>query len=238
MSDLFLSIIIPAKDEAHRIFDTIDKIKAHLINEEYAYEIIVVSDSSICKTIEMAKKHEGVKIIDQRNKGKGYAVKSGMLKAKGKYRLFLDADHSVKITNINKFIEEADKGNIAIASIGISGSEINSDNAIHRRILGRLSKLIISIVFNLGIKDTQRGFKLFPASAANLIFNKQTVDGFGFDFEIILIAKNHGFKIVEIPVLWNNPKESQVKILHYFKVLMELIHVKINQLSGKYHNNK
>jgi glycosyltransferase involved in cell wall biosynthesis len=238
--EIFLSIIIPAYNEEHRITNTLEDINQKLQNKNWNYEILVVNDGSKDKTAEVVNnlipKIKGLKLIDNKeNHGKGFVVRQGMLEAKGKYRLFMDADNSVTIDQFDNFLPYFKEGyDIVIGSIEVSGAKINEKAGFYRRILGRFSKLIIRLVLGIKIKDTQRGFKAFADYTVQPIFSRQTIWRWGFDFEILYIASRLGYKIKEVPVVWNNPPESKVKLSSYISTFKELLKVKLNALSGKY----
>jgi len=241
MQKLYLSIIIPAYNEEERISATLLDINKYLIQQNYRYEIIVVSDGSTDKTAdvvrELQKKVENLRVIDnKKNCGKGCVVKQGMLEAKGEYRLFIDADNSTTIDHLDKFWPFIkDEYDIVIGSIEIKGAKIHEEAAFYRRWLGKISKYIIRIVAGLWeIHDSQRGFKLFSAKAAEAIFSKQTIMRWGFDIEILVLAKKMGFKIKEVPVVWKNPGESKVTLKSYIKTFKELLQIKWNLITNKY----
>ena len=237
----YLSVIIPAYNEEKRIAATIFDVGRYLSQQNYSYEIIVVSDGSTDGTVEIVEslksQIENLKLIDnQQNHGKGYVVKQGMLEAKGDYRLFMDADNSTTIDHLEKFWPEINSGfDIVIGSIEIKGAKIQETAAWYRRFLGKIAKYIIRIVAGLWqIHDTQRGFKLFIEKAVKEIFPKQTLMRWGFDFEILALAKKLGFKIKEVPVDWKNPGESKVKLSSYIRTFGELMKIKWNFITNKY----
>ena len=247
MQKLYLSVIIPAYNEEERISATLLDIDKYLSKENYDYEIIVISDGSIDKTVEVVKelqrKIKNLRVIDnKKNHGKGYVVKQGMLEAKGDYRLFMDADNSTTIDHLDKFLPfvsprlaRQERYDIVIGSIEIKGAEIREEAAWYRRLLGKYSKYIIRIISGLwGIHDTQRGFKLFTDEAAEKIFPRQTIMRWGFDIEILVIARKIGFKIKELPVDWKNPGESKVSLISYVKTFQELLKIKWNLVSNRY----
>ncbi len=245
MNNYHLSIIIPAYNEALRIGPTLQAILDYLANKNFTHEIIVVDDGSKDATVSVVEKFrnifKNIKLLkNDKNKGKGYSVRRGMLVASGEHRLFMDADHSVKIDNLDKFLKHSvreystEGSDIIIASIELPGSSILDDNHGYRRILGRLSKILIRHVATTGIYDTQRGFKLFNARATEIIFPRQTINRWGFDIELLVIARKKGLKIKEVPVEWINGKTSSVGIGSYIMTLWELLCIKVNSWKGKY----
>jgi glycosyltransferase involved in cell wall biosynthesis len=238
--EIFLSIIIPAYNEEHRIKNTLLDINQKLSKKNWNYEVLVVNDGSKDKTAEVVKsltpQIKNLKLIDnQENHGKGYVVKQGMLAAQGKYRLFMDADNSTTIDQFDNFLTYFKEGyDIVIGSIEIQGAKINEQAGFYRRFLGKFGKFLIRLLLGLKIYDTQRGFKAFLDYTVEPIFKRQTIMRWGFDFEILYIANKLGFKIKEVPVIWNNPGESKVKPSAYISVLLELLKVRLNALIGKY----
>ncbi len=218
-----ISIIIPAYNEALRIGPTLETLSP-------TYEIIVVDDGSTDETLSVLRKFPRIRIlINEKNKGKGYSVKRGMLEAKGDYRLFMDADNSVTIANLPRFVEEIKKGaDIVIGSIELPSSVTEDANYSYRRVLGKWAKWLIRSLAVPGIYDTQRGFKLFTAKSAQELFPLQTTERWGFDIEILTHAQKKGFKIKEIPVEWHNSGGSKVTIWSYFGTLWELVKIKMS----------
>jgi len=238
---IHLSVIVPAYNEEKRIPITLLEVDKYLSAQKYTYEIIVVNDGSkdnTVKVVENLKKLiKNLKIIDnQENHGKGYVVKQGMLAARGLYRLFMDADNSTSIEHIDKFWPYFKEGySVVIGSIEVEGAKIEEGAAWYRRFLGKLSKYLIRIIAGIWeIRDSQRGFKCFLDRAAEAVFSKQTVMRFGFDIEVLCLAKKMGFKIKEVAVDWHNPGESKVGLGAYFKTLFELIKIKYNLVTDKY----
>jgi len=244
---MYLSVILPAYNEAKRIAQTLLDIDRYLAKQNYpsaggesSYEIIVVDDGSRDNTVKIVRQTmslvSNLKLIDNpENHGKGYVVRQAMLKAQGKYRLFMDSDNSTTIDHLDKFWPWAEQGyQVVIGSIEVAGAKIEERAAWYRRWLGRMAKLLIRAVLIWSVRDTQRGFKLFSEDAAQAVFPKQTITRWGFDMEVLLIAKKLGYKIKELPVDWHNPEGSKVTLGAYFKTLMELFKIRGNSLMGKY----
>lgn len=241
MQKLKLSVVIPAYNEEKRISSTLLDIDKYLKTQDYLYEIVVVSDGSTDNTAKVVNNLKPqvacLKLIDNKqNCGKGCVVKQGMLEAKGKYRLFMDADNSTTIDHLEKFWPYFDQNyDVVIGSIEVKGAKVEENAAWYRRWLGRLSKYIIRAVAGLWkIRDTQRGFKLFTEQAAEKVFSKQTIMRWGFDIEVLVLAKKIGFKIKEVAVNWKNPGESKVSLTSYIKTFGELIKIKYNLITNKY----
>jgi glycosyltransferase involved in cell wall biosynthesis len=240
MSEPFISIIVPAYNESKRIVPTLESIQKYFADKSYDYEIIAVNDGSPDNTFEVLTKCQSrirnLKIINNPvNEGKGYAVKCGMLTASGKYRLFMDADNSVKIDTIDPFMSEIEAGNdVVIGSIALKAARVKEANGWHRRVFGSMSKWLIRTLATPKIYDTQRGFKLFTARAANIIFPLQTINRFGFDIELLVIALKNNLSIKEVPVEFNNPEGSTVKLSDYLRTFTELSRIVSNKVQGRY----
>lgn len=238
---MYLSVIIPAYNEEKRIWGTLKAVNDYLSGQTYDYEIIVVSDGSKDNTVGVVENLKStipnLKLIDnQKNHGKGFVVRQGMFEAKGDFRLFTDADNSTTIEQIEKFWPYVKEDyDIIIGSIEIKGAKITENAQWYRRALGHWSKYIIRIVAGLwNIKDAQRGFKLFTAKAAQDIFSKVKIDRFGFDIEVLALAKKLGYKIKEVAVEWNNPGESKVSLKSYIATFKDLVTIRWNLWTGRY----
>ena len=242
MSEIHLSVIIPAYNEEKRLPKTLEEIDKYLSKQNYDYEILVVNDGSKDKTAEVVRcltpgvKH--LRLIDNKeNYGKGYVVRQGMLEAKGEYRIFTDADNSTSIDQIEKMWPEFKQGyDIVIGSRDVKGAVLNPPQSWLRNvILGEGFKLIRKIIIGLWeIQDSQCGFKGFTDRAANEIFPRCKINRFAFDPEILVIAKKLGYKIKEIPVYWRNDLESKVKFKSMIKMLIDLFKIRLNLIKGIY----
>lgn len=239
MKDIFLSVIIPAYNEEQRIKKTLEDLQRYFSQKKYAYEILIVDDGSTDKTQDVILKFKNnlnISLLkNDKNFGKGYSVKKGMLAVIGEYKLFMDADNSVPIEYFDKFLPYLNNGfDIVIGSIVVDGAKIKENVSHWRNWLGGFAKLIIRIVILPDILDSQRGFKVFSQKAADVVFRKQELNGFGFDIEILATAKQNGFKIKELPVVWSNPKGSKVGLRHYFFTILDLIAIKKNIIARRY----
>lgn len=238
---MFISIIIPAFNEEKRLERTIKRAVSYL-NENFSnYELIVVNDGSEDSTAKVAKdlsrSFSRIQVINyEKNHGKGFAVKNGMLAAKGNYVFFMDADNSTPIEEMSGFIRKLDKGvDVVIGSRHISGSDIKVEQPLYRRFLGRFANQLIQLFILPGIYDSQCGFKGFTKKAVLALFDKQTINGWGFDFEILALAKEFNFSIAEVPVRWLDSRGSRVRpIRGALKTLAELIKVKYRLVCNKY----
>lgn len=240
MAQPYLSIIIPAYNEAERIPKTLLDMDKRLEHAEYSYEILVVNDGSTDNTAEivrnMVKVIRNLKLIDLKdNSGKGGTVRQGMLLASGKIRLFTDADNSTSIDQFNNMMPFFKEGyDIVIGSRAIKGAKLDPAEPIYKQIPGKLGNLFIQALLLPGIWDTQCGFKAFTDETAIKIFEISKITGWGFDVEILSLAKHEGRKIKEIPVHWVNDLRSHVGLSAYLKVLAETIKIRLWLWRGQY----
>ena len=241
MSEIYLSVIIPAYNEEKRLPKTLREVDGYLRKQNYNSEIIVVSDGSTDRTCEIV---EGLKneiknlklICEKINQGKGYAVRIGMLKAKGEFRLFTDADNSTPIEQIEKMWPYFEEGyEIVIGSRDIKGAVLDPPQNLFRRFVGEVFKYLRKIIVNLWeIEDSQCGFKCFKGEAAEKIFPKCKINRFAFDPEILLVGKKLGYKIKEVPVYWKNDPDSKVRLKSMVKMLLDLLKIRWNLIKNEY----
>ena len=238
---MYLSVIIPAYNEEKRLGRTLESIDSYLRRQPYDYEIIVISDGSKDNTVSLVRSMEAgiknLKIIDNKeNHGKGWVVRQGMLEARGDLRLFTDADNATAIDHLDTFMPYTSQGfDVVIGSIAVAGHKVSTGSEpIWRRILGKLGNLFIQIMAVPGIYDTQRGFKLVTAKAAQQIFPKLMITRWGFDIEMLALARKFGFKIKELPVDWKNDPNSKVGLEAYIQVLVETMKIRWNLITGVY----
>ncbi len=218
-----LSIVIPAYNEEERIVKTLKRIVEYADRHIRDYEIIVVDDGSEDNTALVVKKQKIKLISYKKNRGKGYAVKQGVLKSKGDYILITDSDLATPIEEYNKlkqFIKEYE--------IVVGSRTLRVKQTWLRIFLGVVFSFIVRLLFHLGIRDTQCGFKLFRKEPAKRIFSMLKTNGFAFDVEALLLAKRIGYKIKEVPVKWTNKKGSKVRLGHSLKMFMELLRLKFS----------
>ena len=242
MSDIHLSIVIPAYNEEKRIQKTLEEVDKYLRRQKYSYEIIVVSDGSKDKTgevvLELTSKIKNLKLVDNKvNHGKGFVVRQGLSQAKGKYRLFTDADNSTSIDQTEKMWPVLEKGfDIVIGSRDIKGAVLDPPQPwIRNVLLGEGFKLFRKLVIGLwGLEDTQCGFKIFKAEAVKSVFLKCKINRFAFDPEILVVAQRMGYKVKEVPVYWKNDPESKVKFKNIIKMSLDLFKIRINLIKGVY----
>ena len=208
MSQPFLSIVIPAHNEENRLPPSLLQIDRFLREQDFAAEVIIVENGSRDRTFEVAQEyarsHCHIRVIQSPNnqRGKGLAVKQGMLAATGEWRFICDADLSMRIDDLLRFLPPKTKGyDIIIASREAPGSE-RVDEPEYRHLMGRVNNWIIKIAAINDFEDTQCGFKLFRASVAEDLFSVQRMNGIGFDVELLFIAKRRGYKVKEVPITW------------------------------------
>lgn len=231
-----VSIIIPAYNEEKRLPATILKIKKYVSKNRIPSEIIVVDDGSTDSTAAVAQKQKVRLILNGKNRGKGYSIANGIKKARGSVMLFTDADLSTPITFLSGFLKQHKAGaDVVVASRDIPGSNVKVPQNALRETGGKIFNLFVRAVTWLPIHDTQCGFKSFTRKAAKTVFSRQTINGFGFDVEILFIAKKHGLKTVEFPVDWYNSPATKVSFLRdSTRMFMELFKVRMNDLRGLY----
>lgn len=238
-----LSVVIPAYNEAERITPTLQRISDYLRRCSFSSEILVVldgpTDNTLAVLLEVAEKVPNLKILERRhNRGKGYTVREGMLKASGTVRLFTDADNSTDIAHFDKMKSLFDGGyDVAIASRhprDANGARQVVSQPWHKRIVGQFGNAIVQLFAVRGIWDTQCGFKAFRAEAAQRIFARATVDGWGFDIEVLALARALNYKTGIIPAHWINDPHSHVRPFDYVRVLGDTLMVWFNFLTRRY----
>ncbi|MGQ9625398.1 MAG: dolichyl-phosphate beta-glucosyltransferase [Anaerolineae bacterium] len=235
----FLSIIIPAYNEEKRLPTSLEKIIAYLQGQDYTAEVIVVNDGSQDNTSAVvrsfAASHPFISLIDNEHRGKGYAVRTGMLAGRGEYLFLCDADLSMPIEELAKFLPPGLKGyDVAIGSREVEGAR-RYDEPFYRHLMGRVFNLVVRLLTVRGFQDTQCGFKCFGREAAKDIFSAQTMDGFGFDVEVLFIAQKRGYRIVEVPINWYHVANSRINPLRdTFRMFCDVVRVRLNDWKGRY----
>ncbi len=242
-SDIYLSVIIPAYNEEKRITRTLEAVSSYLRKQPYTYEILVANDGSKDKTAETvqlaSEKDKNIFLIDRKeNCGKGFTVREGMFKANGRIRLFTDADNSTDISHFEKMRPFFDRGyDVVIGSRSprdAEGARQAVSQSLLKRLLGMAGNLFIQIMAVKGIWDTQAGFKAFRDYAAEAIFPKVRIYGWGFDIEVLAISRKLGYKIGIIPLNWINDPHSHVKFSGYLQVLLQTAKIRWNLFRKKY----
>lgn len=249
----YISVVIPAYNEGGRKGDDLKKnfseIGAYMRKNNLTYEVIVVSDGSKDNTVEFVKNLSNIvddklQVVDRKeNKGKWYSVREGFMSAKGEFCLFTDADGATSINNLDGFLPHMKAGeNVIIGSRDLSGSKIEKHQPKWKEMLGDMGNLLIQFLTGLrGIPDTQCGFKVFSREVVDHIIPQLKVDRWGGDFELLALAKRMGYKIVEVPVLWEDAGLSLVGASGmggYVSTLKELFQVKWRMITRQYKYKK
>jgi glycosyltransferase involved in cell wall biosynthesis len=233
-----LSIIIPAYNEGERLGASLAAITGYLARFDWGFcEVLVVDDGSSDRTASVAAEFCRTRVLrNPGNRGKGYSVRHGMLQAAGDWLLFSDADLSTPIEEVEKLLKAAENegAQIAIGSRAVNRSLIGVRQPLMRETSGRVFNLLVRAVTGLPFLDTQCGFKLFEARAARDIFSRQKLDGFGFDVEVLTIARALGYRAAEVPVRWNDAPGSKVTWAGGLTAFADLLRVRWNLLRGKY----
>lgn len=234
MSNIYLSIVIPAFNEEKLIKETLLEASDFLSRQNYSYEIIVVDDGSVDKTsaildgLKAAVKNLTI-IRNKKNFGKGYSVRRGMLAAKGRFRLFMDADNSTGIDQVKNFFPFLEEGyQIVIGDRSLRESVILKNQPVYKQILGNIGNIFVKVLTVSGINDTQCGFKCFSDRFVEKVFPGLVINRWGFDMEILAIADKFGYIIKTVPIVWRNGWKSNVHLKDYFFTLLELFKIKIN----------
>ena len=238
-----LSIVIPAHNEEHRLPPTLAKIDQFLKTQNYEAEVIVVENGSTDQTVQVAEAfaqdHPYVQVIEADVRGKGLAVKVGMLAATGDYRFICDADLSMPIDEVVKFLPPQVEGyDIIIATReGPQANRVGEPE--YRHIMGRINNLIIKLAAVRGFEDTQCGFKMFSREAAEDLFDVQQMVGIGFDVELLFVAKKRGYKIREVPITWYFDPDSRMRLVQdSLHILLEILEIRYNWRKGVYEKNE
>lgn len=231
-----VSVVIPAYNEAARLPRTLERVSRFLSGRPH--EIVVVDDGSTDETADAARTAVGPGLVLLRhedNRGKGYAVRRGMLAARGRRRLLCDADLSTPIEELARVEACLDAGyDVAIGSRAMPGAQVEVRQPWYRENVGRLFNVFVRILAVPGLLDTQCGFKLFSARAADAVFGAARLDGFSFDVEALFIARQLGYRVAEVPVVWRNDKATRVGLLGGFQAFPDLLRIRLNDWRGYY----
>jgi dolichyl-phosphate beta-glucosyltransferase len=240
MTQLELSIIVPAYNEENLIVSTLDGLRDYLSKRSEPYEIIIVDDGSRDKTAVLAEEwgrtNHARLLVNEKNMGKGFSVRRGVEESRGQYLIFIDADLPYELDAIDGFLQALRAGNdLAIGSRVLPGSEVKGVPAM-RFFAGQVFSWAVQVFLFLGIRDTQCGFKSFRSSAAREIFRRLTISGFGFDVELLYIARKLKYRIKPVAVrMIHHRLGSRVRLLdHSLEMLNDLFIIRSNDLRGKY----
>ena len=226
MSEIYLSVVLPSYNEQERLKKHIPAIRAHLAGK--SHEIIVVNDGSKDDTVKVAR-DLGVQLIDlQPNRGKGGAVKAGMLAAQGRYVLFTDADQSTPIGEVDKLLAKLEAGyDMAIGSRAVPGAEVEQPQVWYRALAGKLFGVGTRTFCIRGIYDTQCGFKAMKREVAQRIFPQVTSNTAIFDIEMLVVATREGYRVAELPVHWVHDPDTRIpyNLRRALKIWLELFRI-------------
>lgn len=235
------SIVIPAYNEETRLGATLERILAYVRQQAWDAEIIVVNDGSRDKTADLvrgfAEKNPIVRLVENPgNRGKGFSVRNGMLKARGDVVVFSDADLSSPIEEMPKLLDALSQGaDIAIGSRWLRAELQTQRQSVHRQIFGRVFNLLMRIILGLKFKDTQCGFKAFTRQAAQAILPLQRIERWGFDPEILFLARRFGLRVEEVAVRWGHSGDTRISpVLDGARMFQEMLRVRWYDIAGKY----
>jgi glycosyltransferase involved in cell wall biosynthesis len=237
---LELSVIIPAYNEEERLPRALERVSQYLRTLPFACEIIVVNDGSADGTAQaaaaLAKKISSLRLVsNDRNRGKGYSVRHGMLEAKGRVALFTDADLSAPIEEMQKLLAALESADIAIGSRALDRRLIEVHQSRWREHAGILFNWMMRLLTGLPFQDTQCGFKAFAMPESRIIFEQQRIADFGFDPEILFLARRHGLRVVEVPVRWSHDPRTKVRVIRdSARMLLGLFAIRWNAFVGRY----
>lgn len=235
----FLSIVIPAHNEENRLPSTLEQVFHFLEKQSFPYEVIVVENGSTDRTYELAleftNRYGNFHVIQNDWRGKGLAIQRGVKEASGEYIFLCDADLSMPVEEISKFIPPQLKDvDIAIASREAPGS-VRYNEPSYRHITGRVFNTLIRLLVLPGLQDTQCGFKCIRADVASDIFPYQTLTGWAFDVELLYIARLHGYRIIEIPIHWYFNADSKISVFRdSLRMFLDLLLIRRNARRGRY----
>lgn len=233
---------MPAYNEEARLPETLRRIEKYFSQTEWSFhEILVVDDGSTDRTLEeaicFANGNPNIRVLrNPGNRGKGFSVRHGMLEARGEWRLFSDADLSTPIEELDKLWQTVQqrKVDVAIGSRALDRSLIGIHQPGLRETAGKVFNFVMRLATGLPFADTQCGFKIFRADAAREVFSRQRLERFGFDVEVLFIARKLGYSAAEVPVRWNHAEGSKVGMFTGLHAFAELAQVRINSLLGRY----
>jgi glycosyltransferase involved in cell wall biosynthesis len=239
-----LSIIIPSYNEELRLPETLDRIATYLQRSQDATEVLVVDDGSKDRTAAVAESYRGkipsLRVVSNGvNRGKGYSVRHGVQEARGRIALFTDADLSAPIEEAGKLIAALENNDVAIGSRAVDRSLITVHESALREFAGIIFNKIVRVILWLPFVDTQCGFKAFRREKCRVIFEQQRIERFGFDPELLYLARHHGLRTVEIPVRWGHSAATKVSMLRdSIQMFIDVFAIRWNALTGRYPRKK
>jgi dolichyl-phosphate beta-glucosyltransferase len=234
-----LSIVIPAHNEETRLPPSLEKIDQFLKTQPFEAEVLVIENGSRDQTVAVAQAfaetHPYVRVISAPVRGKGLAVKEGMLAAHGEYRFICDADLSMPIEEVVRFLPPNLIGCDVIIATREGKGAVRVGEPAYRHLIGRINNLIIKVTAVRGFEDTQCGFKMFTRSAAEDLFEVQQMTGIGFDIELLFVAKKRGYRIAEVPITWYFDADSRMRLVgDSLYLLAEIWQIRRNWFRGLY----
>jgi glycosyltransferase involved in cell wall biosynthesis len=237
----YLSIIVPAYNEESRLPETLEKIASYIRASKRDTEVLIVDDGSTDRTAavaqEMRERVGDLRVISNGvNRGKGYSVRHGMLEARGRLALFTDADLSAPIEEADKLLSAVEgEYDVAIGSRAMNRSLISARQSRFREFAGIIFNTIVRLCLRLPFVDTQCGFKAFKREPCKIIFEQQRIDRFGFDPELLYLARHHGLRAMEIPVRWAHSPGTKVSMLRdSLQMFADVFLIRWNALAGRY----
>jgi glycosyltransferase involved in cell wall biosynthesis len=241
VNEITYSIVIPAYNEGERLGATLGKVLGYVRAQGWNAEVIVVNDGSRDNTAELvrglAREDPRLRLVENPgNRGKGYGVRNGMLNALGEVVVFSDADLSSPIEEMPKLLEALAAGaDIAIGSRWLQTELQTRRQSLHRQFFGRVFNVLLRIILGLRFKDTQCGFKAFTRRAAQTILPLQRIERWGFDPEILFLARKFGFRVEEVAVLWGHSGDTRIHpLVDGARMFWELVRIRWYDLTGKY----
>lgn len=239
--DIFLTVIIPAYNEEKNVKGTLIEIAEYLKKKKFSYEVIVVDDGSIDSTAPFAQSVSGIflnfKLLkNEINKGKGHAVKRGISDARGEYALFMDADNSTSIDELDKFLPYLEEGyDVAIASRRLKDSVVEEPQPLLRSKMGQFYILLSRLILKLNLSDFNCGFKVYNIKSSRFIFDLQTMNDWSFDVELLFLINKYGLRLKEIPVRWVHKSGSKVRpVKDALKSFISVLRIKLNDMKHRY----
>jgi glycosyltransferase involved in cell wall biosynthesis len=239
------SIVIPAYNEEPRLAATLNSVLAYVHAHAWDAEVLVVNDGSRDRTVEIvqtfAAKDPILRLVQNPgNRGKGYSVRHGMLNSRGRIVLFTDADLSSPIEEAPKLFAALDDGaDIAIGSRWLRSETQTHRQPLHRQLFGRIFNVLLRTILGLPFADTQCGFKAFKRPAVDAIFPLQKIERWGFDPEILFLARKFKFKVKEVPVAWGHSGDTRINpLVDGSRMVQEMLRIRWNNMTGKYDSNR
>jgi len=240
-----ISVVVPAYNEEERLVSSLERIYKYFRQAGHEYELIVVNDGSRDRTAASAREWKPpdcpLTVIDRGvNRGKGFSVREGVQRASGDWIFFSDADLSTPIDEIESFLPRLAAGaEVVIGSRNLPSSRLEVRQPWYRQIMGKVFNLLVRVLAVSGVRDTQCGFKAFSRRAAELLFSRARIDGFGFDVEILYLARKYRLKIEEMPVRWiNSPRSTVDPIKDSLRMLKDIFRVRRDDRRGLYDSSR